>query len=112
MDSSAHEKVNPGDTSGLLLCTTANTSEGAASLGSKAHGLSGAGRQTASFALGSDDEALSVGTGGAAESFSAISSILRSNRSPCSTRGVRDLLISWTALHCTPGGILNQTVHL
>ena len=90
-DSFTHDRVNPGSASGLLLCTRANSSEQAASSGSAVGSSSGAGRPIGSSTLGSDGKAPSVGTGGATKAFFAMSSMSRSNRLPCSTRGVRHL---------------------
>ena len=45
-------------------------------------------------------------------SFSAISSIVRSNRFPLSSRGAKHLWSSWTALHSIPGGVPEHMAHL
>ena len=94
----------------------ANSVEWAASSGSEAGCSLEAGRSIGSSSLGLDfssgDEALCVGTGGVMGSFSTTSSMVRSNRLPFSSRGARHLWSSWTALHSTPGGILDCVVHL
>ena len=105
LDSSTHEQVNPGGAGGHLLHTRTNSSEWAASSGSEVGNLSGAGRLIGSFILDSGDKAPSVVTGGATGSLFAMSSISSSNRFPFSTRGMRHLWSSCTALHSTPGGI-------
>ena len=90
-DSSAHEKVNEGGAGGLLLCIRAYSSEWAAFLGSKAGSSSGVGTPIGSSTLGPSDKAPIVGAGGAMGYFFVMSSISRSNRMPCLTRGMRHL---------------------
>ena len=105
LDSSAHEPVNPGGAGSCLLCARTSSPEQAASSGSEVGSLLGVGRPIGSSSLGSGDEALSAGNGGITGSFSTMSSIVRSNRLPLSSRGVRHLQSPWTALHNTHGGV-------
>ena len=86
LDSTAHERVNLRGASGLHLSTRANTSGCAASFSSEAVCSLGAGTLTGSSTLGLGDEALSVGAE-VMGSFLTTSNMLRSSRSPLSSRG-------------------------
>ena len=105
--SSAYERVNPGDGGSLPLGTRANSSGCAASSGSEDFGSLGVGTLVASSTLGVNDMALSV-EAGSTESILVTSNILRSNRLPLFTMGVRHWWSSWTDLQSTPGAFQHK----
>ena len=110
-DSSAHKRVNPAGASGLLIGTRAKSLGFPASSGSKAVGLLGGGTPTDSSTVGTSTEALSAGAR-VMGSFFTTSNMLRSSRSPLSSRAVRQLWSSCTALQSSSGGIPEWTAHL
>ena len=105
--SSAYERVSPGNGGSLPLGTRANSSSCAASSGSEDCGSLGVGTLVASFTLSVHDGALSV-KAGTTESVLVTSNILRSNRLPLLTMGMRHWWSSWTALQSTPGAFQHK----